>query len=121
MSVAPRPARRGAAAKEEPMNRLHARAGLVALSVGLGGCFVAAPVAEPSYGYAYDDAPPAVVVERPYYAAPGPRAGFVVENDRVIRHSRPYYDRDERSVRDDHHRRWRKDDRRRHDHDHDDD
>src|SRR5262245_21822229 len=97
------------------MNRLYACTGLVALSVGLGGCFVAAPVHEPYYGYSSDCDRPAVVVERPYFAWGGPRIErhYVIENDRVIRHSRPYYKRADR------HRRWYDNDdhRRRHDDD----
>ena len=101
------------------MNRFYAGAGLVALSLGLGGCFVAAPVEEPYYGYSYDyDPPPAVVVQRPYYGWRGPRVDvehhYVVENDRVVRHARP----DRRYHGDRHRRRYDNDDRRyRHDDD----
>src|SRR6185436_15615649 len=98
------------------MNRIYTGAGLVALSLGLGGCFVAAPIEDPYYGpsYAYDP-PPAVIVQRPYYA---PRVDvehhYVVENDRVIRHGRPYVSR---SKHYDRHRRGHDNDDRRHDHD----
>ena len=106
------------------MNRIYTGAGLVALSLGLGGCFVAAPIDDPYYGSSYDyDPPPAVVVQRPYYGWRGPRVEverhYVVENDRVIRHARPYTGRSKR-YDGDRHRRWYDNDDRRHRHDDDD-
>ncbi len=89
------------------MFRIASRIALLALPLGLGGCFVAAPYDEPYYS-----GPPAVVLEhpeyRPYYYVPRYR---VEEHAFVPGQHWVWYGRD----RDRHERHERRHDR---DHDH---